>query len=482
MKPSSPSARPPELDRLAVDRAAIAVFWAGQDSSFVDVNQAASALLGYSRSQLRRMCVSDVDLEVRPGTYHAERWLPMQARGSAFVETCLRHASGDIIPAELFLNFVELGSQSYICCFARDLRAEKQVIGELRRTEELFRALMENTLDLVTILDAQGIIRYANPAMSRLLGFSAAERTGVFAFDLVHPDDLAAVLAEFQQVASTGRPGSAVEVRLLHKNGEWRYFDAAATNLLSNPAVRGIVVHSRDVTDRKRAEFALRQSETELRALAGRLIQAEEDASRLLSLELHDDFTQRLTAASLALTELERRSASASDPSSLQLHRRIQSLVESVSEDIRLLAHRLHPAVIDVLGLAEALRQLCAESAPPSGPAVTFRPRRGSHSPIERGQALCLYRVAQEALRNALRHSGASTISISLSATDGCVRLSIRDNGAGFSTDFDPPVHGLGLTGMKERVRLAGGRFTVDSRPGRGAHLTAIVPAAGPPA
>lgn len=471
-----PQGRPD--DGSGADPGAVAMLRVRQDSTLADANDAAVELLGFPRESLLAMSLPDLDTRLEPASW-PQRWQHLKTCGCASVETDLRHGGGETIPVDLILTFDGSDGDGSVCAFARDIRPSKSMEHELKQAGELFRALMENTLDLVTILDAQGVIQYANPAMERLLGFAVSERLNVFAFDLVHPEDLPGVLAEFTDVARTRRFGSVMEVRLLHKSGEWVYFDAVATNLLDNPAVRGIVIHSRDVTDRKRTELALKQSEAELRALAGRLIQGEEDEARLLARELHDDFNQRLTAISLVLRELERHCTLAVSGTCCDRHGRLQSMVEAISEDMRRVAHRLHPAVIDLLGLSAALKQLCDETPTSGGPAVHFLARRGCDCPVDRAQSLCLYRVAQEALRNAIRHSGARDVWIELAGSSGLVRLTVRDNGAGF--DGDAAVRGgLGLISMKERVRLAGGNLKVDSRPGQGTKLSATVPISVP--
>lgn len=464
------------MDRFAVDHAAVAVIWVRQDGSIVDANEAAATMVGLTREALRGMRAQDLDARLNPAEWLV-RWHRMKVNRYAKVETELRHAASGLIPVELIGNFVELEGGEYICFYARDIQVEKEKEIALWHSEELFRAIMENTLDLVTILDAEGVIRYANPAMERLLGFAVQERVGAFAFNLVHPEDMERVLAEFGDLVRFRKHAAVFGVRLLHKSGEWRYFDAAATNLLDNPAVRGIVVHSRDATIQKRAEIALKQSEAELHALAGRLIQGEEDAAQLLSRELHDDFTQRLTAISLALGELERRRPEGAAEDWLNRHQHLQILVEALSEDLRRLAHRLHPAVIDLLGLSAALKQLCEEVPRLDGPAIHFSTRRPPDGSVDRNQALCLYRVAQEALRNALKHSGAKEVWVELSGSAAQLRLTVRDNGAGFDGVPLDTRRGLGLISMKERVRLAGGQLAVESKPGQGTKLTATVPA-----
>ncbi len=127
--------------------------------------------------------------------------------------------------------------------------------------DRVFRALIENASDVITILSAEGIIEYESPSVKRILGFLPEELEGRSAFDFVHPDDLAGVVAKFREVIATGAEGQGVEFRFLHKDGSWRYLELTGTNLLEDKLVEGIVVNSRDLTDRRRAEQSLRESE-----------------------------------------------------------------------------------------------------------------------------------------------------------------------------------------------------------------------------
>ncbi len=127
--------------------------------------------------------------------------------------------------------------------------------------DQVFRALIENASDVITILSATGIIEYESPSVKRVLGFSPEELVGRSAFDFVHPDDLGGVVAKFREVIATGAEGQGMEFRFLHKDGSWRYLELTGTNLLEDKLVEGIVVNSRDLTDRRRAEQSLRESE-----------------------------------------------------------------------------------------------------------------------------------------------------------------------------------------------------------------------------
>jgi len=137
----------------------------------------------------------------------------------------------------------------------------------LRKKEEYFQALIENSSDLTTILDRDGSKRYESPSVEHLLGYKPGELIGQSAFDFVHPEDLALATETFTRVSQTPGISPPIELRLRHKDGSWCVFECACNNLLSDPVVAGIVVNSRDITKRKRAEEALQQSEERFRLM-----------------------------------------------------------------------------------------------------------------------------------------------------------------------------------------------------------------------
>ncbi|MDP9362675.1 MAG: PAS domain-containing protein, partial [Chloroflexota bacterium] len=135
---------------------------------------------------------------------------------------------------------------------------------ERRRAEARFRALVENSADIVTLVDADGIVLFQSPAVASILGYRPKERVGQDAFALMHPDDGPRVRAWFAELATVPERRSRVEFRARHRDGSWRWFEAAGASLADDPGARGFLVQSRDVTERKRAEEALRRSEASL--------------------------------------------------------------------------------------------------------------------------------------------------------------------------------------------------------------------------
>ena len=215
------------------------------------------------------------------------------------------------------------------------------------------------------------------------------------------------------------------------------------------------------------------------RDLSGRLLAAQEEERAWVARELHDDLIQRVAMLGHELEQIEHAGPMPADESARRLGG-IRADLHDLAEEIRRLAHRMHPAVLDHLGLPAALVTLAAELA--SGGLDVGVDTNVTNEGIPADVATCLYRVAQEALRNAAKHAGVSTAVVRLHAEAGGLLLEVEDGGAGFDT-ASPAAHtGLGLTSLAERVRLLQGRLTIRTKPGQGTRICAWVPIDGTPA
>lgn len=202
------------------------------------------------------------------------------------------------------------------------------------------------------------------------------------------------------------------------------------------------------------------------------LLRAQEEERARVAREVHDEAVQQLVVLRHELRQLDPPGGGLTPAQ----RRRVESLtveVDDLMDFLRAVAHRLHPAAIEQAGLVAALEQLADEVSRTSTLAVTFDAPPGAVVlPPER--ALALYRIAQESLRNAVRHAGARSARVRLAAEDDDAVLVVEDDGAG----FDPAsvAGGVGLLSIRERAQLAGGQAVVRSRPGEGTTVTARVP------
>jgi signal transduction histidine kinase len=223
----------------------------------------------------------------------------------------------------------------------------------------------------------------------------------------------------------------------------------------------------RDVTESRRA--------MELnRTLAGRLITSQEDERQRIARELHDDMAQRLSLLAVDLGTIGRRNESVSADMRTSLAK-LSAQAAALGGDLQRVSHELHPATLTQLGLETAVRGFCRELAQARHIAVNVETRNIPPA-LAPDVALGLYRVVQEALQNVVRHSGASRATVTLAGEDGALVLTIADQGGGFNPGAATGHAALGLTSMSERVRLAGGTLSVESRPGGGTRVEARVP------
>jgi signal transduction histidine kinase len=224
---------------------------------------------------------------------------------------------------------------------------------------------------------------------------------------------------------------------------------------------------------RQHAERAAHESARDIRDLAGRLLTAEDDERRRIARELHDGVNQDLAALSIALSVLEdglpEGTPDARRQEITQLHARAVGLAEA----IRYLSHELHPGILQYAGLAAALRSHCREFN--ESHEVTVTCQSDDHlGAVPADVALCVYRVTQEALKNAAMHAKARNAWVSLTREGTELVLTIRDDGSGFDLD-EARGRGLGLISLEERVRHVGGRLSIDTEPEHGTKIRVVV-------
>ncbi len=226
-----------------------------------------------------------------------------------------------------------------------------------------------------------------------------------------------------------------------------------------------------DVTERKRAEEELRTSYEQQRNLASQLLTAQEGERRRIAREMHDDLTQRLAVAAIEISKLERSPTLADAAARLA---GVREQLVALSEDVHSLSRQLHPSILDDLGLVDALRSECARFQEHEGIEVRYR-AEDVPADLPRDVCLGLYRIVQEGLRNVVRHSGARWVEVSLFGCGSEVLLTVGDEGRGFEPNARGGRSGIGLASMEERARLIGAELTIQSTPGKGTTITALV-------
>jgi len=358
-----------------------------------------------------------------------------------------------------------------------------QSLQALEAARARYENLYQDAPDMfasVTV-DTERVVQ-CNATLLRVTGFRRRQVIGRPLQDL-HDNGCATDLAQaLDRVRAEGRARD-VELRLRRRDGT--LLDVSLSMALVRDEQKNYYYRSiwRDVTDRKRAEDALRRkqaelerSQAELQALAGRLLTAQDDERRRISRELHDDVNQRLAMLTLDVESLQAGLSRSQRETAERLGVIRDRLVE-LSDDVHGLAYGLHPSVLDHLGLKAALRSHVSDLQRHESIRIDLHVGDDLERPPS-DVAACLYRVAQAALRNVVKHAHATRATVEVRRAEGGVRLSVSDDGVGFAVPTRSS-EGLGIVGMQERVRLVGGRFTLTSQVGEGSSVTVCLPLPG---
>ena len=356
-------------------------------------------------------------------------------------------------------------------------------------SDDLLRAMVDLSISSVAVLDESGAIRYASKAWKQQHGDNKIAESIRNTFQSpraalqFHEKAKITLRDDIQQILAGKEKEFHRQYCYNSHTGQLPFSVHAARLNLNESAFRVVVTHD-DIPrqedsrtdDRWRKLLATtkierKRAEEALKDLGGRLIAAQEAERRRVARELHDDLNQRLALISMELQQLEQKV-----PDSLR--KKVQTIEEQAIEastEIHRLSYRLHPSKLDHLGLPAALASLCREVTESSGVKVQFH-QTGFPATINKDVTLCLFRIAQEGLRNCVKHSGAEFARVALTKTEQVVRLSVLDNGCGFVTSPQVMEKGLGFISMKERLHLLGGEIEIYSSPLRGTRIEVTVP------
>ena len=337
----------------------------------------------------------------------------------------------------------------------------------LRESEERFRVMADSTPSLVWMCDERGRITYLNGRRLAFTGPVPDEGYGDNWITYVHPDDVERMLGTLYEALKIKQPFSQ-EYRLRRSDGIYRWmFDVASPRVNGDGSFGGFIGSASDTTDQKLAQQALAK-------VSGQLIEAQEKERSRIARDLHDDICQRLALLSMEI-ERANRTSNGSAAATKENLENIRKHCSDIATDVQSLSHQLHSATLDYLGVVAAVRAFCNEVSRQHQVSIQFTdsnvPKR-----LPKDVSLCLFRIAQEAVHNAVKYSGTSQFSVALYAIEDEIQLVVRDAGAGFDVEEAKKNQGLGLVSMQERIHLVQGRFAVDSKPGKGTRVFAAVP------
>ena len=319
---------------------------------------------------------------------------------------------------------------------------------------------------LIWIATASKEWSFVNQAWLALTGRPIDALLGSGWTDHVHAEDRAACYDVYARAFDRREPFQ-MEFRVRRHDGEWRWIVSSGVPMFhADGSFAGYMGSALDVTERKLA------AET-LACVPRRLIDAQEEERSRIARELHDDYSQRLAMVVFNLDECMGAGAELSSGFRQQL-KTARDEVMSLAKDVQALSDRLHPARVELLGISSAAAALCRDIARQRGVSIIFSAERVFED-VPRRVAICLYRVLQEALQNAVKHSGAATIAVSLGGDADAIEMTIRDHGEGFDV-AGAQGRGLGLVSMRERLKAVHGRLVILSEPHHGTTISVSVP------
>jgi PAS domain S-box-containing protein len=379
-----------------------------------------------------------------------------------------RRKDGSEFAVAISLSPLRHGAGTPVVAAVRDMTDSREAEDVRRKSEQLFRGLLESAPDAMVVVDERGRIQIVNSRTEQLFGYARQELIGSTVDDLV-PQSLraghGAHRAKYFRDPQTRPMGQGLELMGRRSDGTEFPVDISLSPM---PTDQGLLVIAaiRDVTERKVAEKRLAETQevAERRRLMAHLVQAQEEERRKIAADIHDDSIQAMTAASLRLQQLRKHMTT---PQQQDLLARLDEAVRESITRLRRLMFDLRPPALDRTGLGPALRELLDRLRADADIDYTLDDRLATEpSPDLRVE---LYRIAQESLANVRKHSRATHVSLELQRVEQGYHVRIADDGAGFDIPTRAGQTGhIGLVAMRERATIAGGWWTVDSKPGHG--------------
>jgi len=369
----------------------------------------------------------------------------------------------DVRTLQLFL----FTASSTFMVLAALMEEHQQSLRESRESEQRFRLVANTAPVMIWMSGPDKLCNYFNQPWLDFAGRSLEAELGNGWSERVHPQDVTDCLDTYT-CAFDLRESFRMQYRLRRHDGEYRWVvDIGVPRLSPEGLFAGFIGSCLDVTESKLAEEALG-------GMGRRLIEAHEEERTWIARELHDDINQRIALLTVQLKQWARHPPS----SEANVRKHIGSVCEQLTDlgrDVQALSHRLHSSKLEYLGIGVAAGSFCKELSEQQQVEIDFSQEGIPHN-LPKEISLCMFRVLQESLQNAIKHSGERRFKVELSGTSEQIQLTVKDLGVGFDPQDAFNHRGIGLISMRERLQLVGGELSIQSEPGHGTTINACVP------
>ena len=426
-------------------------------------------LFGFCRDEVEKISLEDYvapDYRTQLRARHTQRMSNEELSSRYEFQGMRRDGTRVWIDAEVAVVMDHEGRIFGSHWLLRDIPEQKRGEMALRESEERFRLVANAAPVMIRMSGTDKLCNYFNGPWLDFTGGSLASEIGDGWFKGVHPEDASRCMQTYVE-SFDKRKTFEMQYRLRRHDGEFRWvLDLGTPRFNADGSFAGYIGSCIDVTERKQAEQALA-------TIGRRLIEAHEEERTWIGRELHDDINQRLALLSVELDRWLKDNPSRAPIRELIHH--AQERIAEIARDVQTLSHRLHSSKLEYLGLAKAINSFCRELSQRSNVEITFKDENVPRI-LPQEISLCLFRVLQEALQNAVKHSGVKAFTVSLHGSPDAIELAVEDNGSGFDPTEAFTHQGIGLISMRERLQLVQGELAVQSKPGSGTKIHARVP------
>lgn len=399
---------------------------------------------------------------------------------------CAMRRDGSEFPIEASISQISVGEAKLYTVMLRDItervRAEEALHRSLqlvKESEARLAGIIRSSMEAIITVDNEQRVVLFNPMAETLFAWPAELAIGRPLGDFIPERYRAAHEEHVRRFGITGvsdrQMGRQRALYALRRDGTEFPIEASISQT-AHEGTKLYTVMLRDITERARAEATLRRSREELQQLSDGILAAREEERRRIARELHDDLGQRLSALKMDMAMLGADVDEGRDTAGLLDEiGAINGVIDNTVASVRRIASDLRPALLDELGMIPAIEWLADDFANRYGLAVSVD---GAEADVPAQTAIAMFRIVQEALSNVVRHADATTVHIQLTQSEGQLVLRVQDNGVGWDkvSSASGPRKSLGLLGIRERARLLGGSFTIDSTPGKGFCLIVQIP------
>ena len=375
--------------------------------------------------------------------------------------------SGQEFPIEASISQAESGGKKLFTAIIRDITERRRTEEAIRESEERFRLVANTAPVMIWMAGPDNLCTYVNQTWLDFTGRSLQEELGEGWLAGLHPEDKQACLEGCNRASGQRKPHE-MEYRLRRRDGEYRWIlDSSVPRFDVDGSFAGYIGSGIDVTARKQAKDALA-------SVSRKLIEVQEQERRRIARDLHDDISQRLALLVFDVGELQEDYSGSADDRNRRLAE-INLQIEEISTGVQSISRQLHSPQLEYLGLVVAMQSFCRDFSKRQGMEVDFfHDQIPNPAPYE--ISLCLFRILQEALHNAAKHSKVRHVEVRLDTSSNQLCLTIADRGAGFDYQAAMLKGGLGLLSMQERVRMVNGTMEIQSEPMAGTIVKVHVP------